>query len=157
MIITKKYETETAHIVRGASSIRCRTSWHGHTYTWEISIEGPRNANGMVIDFIDLKPIKTYIDMFDHCIILWSKDSQEVIDFYTKNSERYIIMNNNPTAENMVALTARWINSWLAINYPKCKLHNIKIWETRTGSAEGIEFDDTDILVLTSPYCEGRL
>lgn len=153
MVITKQYTTETSHIVRDASSERCKYSFHGHRYIWEISISGPRQKNGMVIDFIDLKPIKTFIDMFDHASILWDNEPQEFKDFYKQNFKRVLIMHNNPTAENMVALAAGYATEWLATFYPSCKLHKVKIWETATGSAEGTEFDDTDILTFTSSSC----
>ena len=156
MIITKQYKSETAHIVRGASSERCQFNYHGHRYIWEISIEGPRQSNGMVIDFTDLKPIKMFIDMFDHASILWDGEEEYFKKFYRENFKRVLIMKSNTTAENMVALTAKWIDEWLYKFYPQCKLHKVRIWETDSGSAESAEYTEytkDDILVYTSEDC----
>ena len=148
MVIVKKFDTETAHIVRNAYSKRCAFNVHGHSYVYEVGISGEVNPeDGMVIDFGNLKAIKNYIDMFDHTTVLWAQDKEEVLAFFKGEFDRVLIMRKNPTAENMAKLIARFINTWIIANHPEASFSYIRIWETVTGSAiatkEDIDSDDT--------------
>jgi 6-pyruvoyltetrahydropterin/6-carboxytetrahydropterin synthase len=145
--IKKIYETETAHIVRGASSERCKYNIHGHSYKWEIEIVGKVNEIGMIIDFIDLKPIKEFIDKFDHSMVLWSKEDINFINFFKKNCRRVVIMNKNTTAENMSSLLFNFIKNWLENNYPLYTCFQVNVWETRTGCGTALSCDSEDILI----------
>jgi len=149
MKICKTYETETAHRVLNAESIRCAQGPHGHSYKWEIEIEGPINPDtGMIIDFGSLKPIKQMIDKFDHAYVFWQKEDPEIIEFFKKHFKRLIIMKQNVTAENMARWAHRWINLWLSSNKKgRYKINNIKVWETRTGCAVADYSTEEDQLI----------
>jgi len=152
MIIRKLYETETAHRVLNADSIRCSQGPHGHSYRWEIEIAGPVNPEtGMLIDFGSLKPIKEMIDKFDHAYIFWDKEDPEIIDFFKKHFKRLIIMRKNVTAENMALWAHRQINVWLQkqfnLNYTPARPVKVRVWETRTGSAIADYSTEEDELV----------
>ena len=152
ILIKKIFKTETAHIVRLASSQRCRESVHGHSYKWIVTIldEEKLKENGMVIDFIDLKPIKEFIDQFDHAMILWQNDTQQFKDFFLNNCERVIIMLKNTTAENMAKLIHKFTQDWLKISYPNrlliCK--KVEVWETETGCGMATSSDNNDIIII---------
>lgn len=150
MRIIKRFKSETAHIVRNAFSERCAFSFHGHSYVYEVAIDGNIQGDGMVLDFKRLIPIKLFIDQFDHSAVLWDKEKTEVKDFFIKNFDRVLVMKKNPTAENMVRIISRYTNNWLENNFQGCTLGYIRIWETDTGSAQDNNFDEEDTFTYIS-------
>jgi len=141
--IVKTYITETAHIVREAISERCKHNIHGHSYTWEILITGPIQQNGMVLDFKQLKPIKEFIDHFDHSCVFWSKEEPEILEFFLDKFKRVIIMNKNCTAENMARVVHALVVDKFLNNNKNFKV-SVRVWETATGSAISNESDPSD-------------
>ncbi len=142
MLISKLYEFESAHIVRDCSSTRCSTSLHGHSYKVEVQLtsDGLDNAF-MVYDFGLLKPIKTFIDSFDHGICLKSDDDINYINDMKKHSARWIELPCNPSAEGFCVIFFICIDKILKntkmINSEKgVRLHSVKVNETRTGYAQ---------------------
>lgn len=150
--IEKTMRTETAHIVREAVSTRCRFNIHGHSYKWVVSITGPIQENGMVLDFKELKPIKDFVDLFDHSTVFWSKEDPEIIDFFDEHFQRVLVMQKNPTAENMARLLHKVTIDW-AKNNPEIDYENYlvetKVWETDTGAAISTEHDENDFVHAT--------
>jgi len=150
MIITKEYETETAHIVRNAYSTRCRYNVHGHSYRWLISINGDiLDGAGMVIDFGNLKWIKEFVDKFDHSMVLWQNEESHIVDFFRDNFQRVIIMKRNCTAENMASLLYKFVTEGLNRRYPErtdLSVSSVKVFETRTGSACAFNYDTFDVI-----------
>lgn len=147
--IVKSFRTETAHIVRDAFSKRCAFSFHGHSYLWEVGIEGPVQEDGMVIDFGRLSEIKKFIDIMDHASILWEKESEEIKKFFLKNFVRVLIMKKNITAENMVRLVHKFVTEWLVTTgIDDIHVTYVKAWETVTGSAITKEHDEDDVFTL---------
>jgi len=68
MYITKKFEFEAAHKLPDKELYgKCR-NLHGHTYKLEVTISGEVQADGMVINFTDLKKAvkENIIDICDH-------------------------------------------------------------------------------------------
>lgn len=141
--IVKTYVTETAHIVREAVSERCKYNIHGHSYTWEIIITGPIQENGMVLDFKQLKPIKDFIDNFDHACVFWSKEDPEILNFFLDKFKRVIIMEKNCTAENMSRIVHALVVDKFLGNNKSFKV-SVRVWETATGSAISNESNSTD-------------
>jgi 6-pyruvoyltetrahydropterin/6-carboxytetrahydropterin synthase len=162
MLITKQFKSETAHIVRNAHSKRCAYSIHGHSYIYEVTLKGEVNEkDGMLLDFIRMEPIRDIIDSFDHTTVLWENENQSIIDFFLGYFERVMIMRKNPTAENMASLIFNEVEKWLkkANLSDKIKTHNVKIWETKTGSATSSleDIDDDDVIVYFSPSLEKEI
>lgn len=64
--VTKRFQFEAAHFLPQHKG-KCQ-NLHGHTYTLEVTFEGRINAEGMIIDFGELKHIveASIIDQFDH-------------------------------------------------------------------------------------------
>lgn len=148
MIIRKEFKTETAHVVRNCSSERCKYSIHGHSAKIEVFIESNTLDNGgMILDFGILKDeVKAFIDSFDHCYVVWSKESDKFKDFIKSSSLRYIEMPISPSAENLSFMMFVFVNRILEnTNFnngeKNIKLHSIRYHETDTGYAEFFRTD----------------
>lgn len=88
---------------------------HGHTYSFSLTVEGKPDAEGMVMDFVELKRLAeaSVLSKLDHAYL------NELIP--------------QPTAENI----ALWI--WKSIEGEIAKkggaLCEVEVWETRDSSA----------------------
>lgn len=133
MRITKIITTETAHRLMHHGG-KC-SSLHGHSYRWEVTIEGNIDIYGMVMDFAELKNIlKTCIeDPFDHAVVLYKEDRlAKIIDEIFPEFNLYIF-DMQPTAENFALIAAGEISHKL----PRALvLRSVKVWETETSFAE---------------------
>jgi len=143
MIIRKLFKFENAHIVRGCSTIKCRSSLHGHSYQVELLFESNFLDNGqMVYDFGLMKlSIKEIIDSFDHTITLYSGESSEYIADMKKHSARWIELPVSPSAEQFsrvfFLLIERIIECSEMCNGEKdVRLHSIIVHETQSGYAQ---------------------
>lgn len=143
MIIRKLFKFENAHIVRGCSTVKCRSSLHGHSYKVEVLFESNYLDNGqMVYDFGLMKQnIKDLVESFDHCITIWNKDSKEYIDDMKKNSARWIELPVSPSAEQfsrvIFVLIDKLMKLTCKVNGEKeVSLYSIIVHETDTGYAQ---------------------
>ena len=148
MIIRKLFKFENAHIVRGCSSTRCRSSIHGHSYKVELLFESDFLDNGhMVYDFGLMKQnMKCLIDSFDHAITLWSEDEKEYVQDMKKHSDRWVSLPVSPSAEQFsrvfFVLIDKLLKQTNAINGEKnVQLHSVIVHETDTGYAQCFEED----------------
>ncbi|MDD5399639.1 MAG: 6-carboxytetrahydropterin synthase [Sulfurimonas sp.] len=148
MIIRKLFKFENAHIVRGCSTIRCRSSLHGHSYKAELLFSSNFLDNGqMVYDFGLMKQnIKAIIDSFDHAVAIWSGDEGEYIEDMKKHSDRWVLIPVSPSAEQFSRLIFVLIDKLLelttTINGEKeVKLHSVIVHETDTGYAQAFRED----------------
>ena len=143
MIIRKLFKFENAHIVRGCSTVRCRSSIHGHSYKVELLFESNFLDNGqMVYDFGLMKQnMKDIIDSFDHAISIWSEDEKEYVEDMKKYSDRWILLPVSPSAEQLSRVLFVMIDKLLkqtsTINGEKnVQLNSIIVHETATGYAQ---------------------
>lgn len=143
MIIRKLFKFENAHIVRGCSTVRCRSSIHGHSYKVELLFESNFLDNGqMVYDFGLMKQnMKLLIDSFDHAIALWNGDDTEYKEDMKKHSQRWIEIPVSPSAEQFSRLFFVVIDKLLGLtnfvnNEKEVKLHSVIVHETETGYAQ---------------------
>jgi len=148
MIIRKLFKFENAHIVRGCSSIKCRSSIHGHSYQVELLFESNFLDNGqMVYDFGLMKQnMKDMIDCFDHSIAIWSGDESSYINDMKKHSSRWVLLPVSPSAEQfsrvIFVLIDKLLNLTTTINGEKeVKLHSVIVHETATGYAQAFRED----------------
>lgn len=148
MIIRKLFKFENAHVVRGCSTVRCRSSIHGHSYKVELLFESNFLDNGqMVYDFGLMKQnMKALIDSFDHAVALWSGDDEEYIKDMKKNSERWVLIPVSPSAEQFSRLFFIMVDKLLkqtnSVNGEKeVKLNSIIVHETDTGYAQCFKDD----------------
>lgn len=148
MLIRKEFKFENAHIVRGCSTVRCRSSIHGHSYRAEVLMESNFLDNGqMVYDFGLIKhSIKDLIDSFDHSIALWDGDEREYVKDMKKHSARWVQLPVSPSAEQLSRVLFIIVDTVLKasqkINGEKeVKLHSIIVHETATGYAQAFRED----------------
>lgn len=149
MIIRKKYRVEMGHIVRNCSSKRCSHSMHGHSAVIEVLLEGKHlDKAGMLYDFGLMKgTVKQFIDMFDHCFVFWNKDTPEYISHIISDSDRWISLPFNPTAEMLSLFFMDAINNIIRhttkLNGEDKDLHccGVIYHETESGYAQCCEHD----------------
>ena len=96
---------------------RCRNV-HGHSYRLDVSVQGPLDANGVVLDFDTLQAVvrSQVIDPWDH------RDLNEVLD--------------NPTAE-LLALRA-----WELLDGAGLTPVALRLWETPDSWVDLVPGDD---------------
>jgi 6-pyruvoyltetrahydropterin/6-carboxytetrahydropterin synthase len=144
--ITKEFKFEMAHALKGYDGL-CRNI-HGHSYELLVTITGIPVTDktsaklGMVMDFGDLKKIvrKSIIDEFDHALVL-SRDSANDFDPGTEMFGRTILVDYQPTSENMLIDFVERLKSQLPANV---KLHHLLLRETVTSYAEWYAEDNED-------------
>jgi len=128
-----------AHALLGYDGL-CKNI-HGHSYTLVVTVIGSpmqddaSPKNGMLIDFKDLKNIikQQIIDRFDHALVLNSASPKDLLDMLMKNYEKIVLLDYQPTTENMIADMAGKIKDLLP---NKLKLFGLRLRETPTSSAE---------------------
>ena len=102
MDIAIKVEVPIGHRLYGYPG-KCAHA-HGHNYNIEFWINGNPDAElGLVMDFKDLKShVDLLLDPFDHAMVLMDGDPLE--DALLTLRSKHIILNVNPSAENLCSL-----------------------------------------------------
>jgi len=120
MKVCKTFQWDAAHHLALPYSSKC-VNIHGHTYLVAVTVEGPIDKNGMVLDF---SVLKEWVEKcsFDHKYL---------------NDDFKYFFDTNSTAENIVL--------WLKENLELARLHikiklpkicKIRVWETSNSYAE---------------------
>ncbi len=143
--VTKEFSFEMSHVLWGYDG-PCRNV-HGHSYRLFVTLTGtPVNVpdhpkNGMVIDFTELKNIvkKNIVDLFDHSVVVSRNFNSGKTEMFTKMFGNTVLVDYQPTCENLVADFAHRISGLLP---PGVKLHNLKLYETATSFAEWYAADN---------------
>ena len=144
--ITKQFSFETGHALYGYDG-KCKNV-HGHSYKLSVAVIGQPNQDqnhvkfGMVIDFSDLKRIvrEEIVDLFDHATVFNGNTPHvELADELKQRGHHVILVNYQPTSENMVIDFAAKIKSRLPENI---KLHSLRLQETETSYAEWFASDN---------------
>ncbi len=148
MIIRKLFKFENAHIVRGCSTIKCRSSLHGHSYRVELLFESNFLDNGqMVYDFGLMKQnMKALVESFDHAITIWRGDDKSYIEDMKKHSQRWIELPVSPSCEQFSRVIFLMIDRLLELTSSvngerEVKLHSVVVHETQTGYAQAFRDD----------------
>lgn len=156
MIIRKKFNVESAHIVRNCTSERCSHSIHGHSAVIEVFLEANVLDNAqMVYDFGLMKgTIKQFIDSMDHCYLLCNRDDIEFRNFIKASCDRYIELPFNPSAEMLslfIYQGVRRILDYTETNNGEgiIRVKAVRYHETETGYAE---CDHTDFVNFDCNY-----
>lgn len=137
--LTKKFSFEMAHTLHNYSG-PCKNI-HGHSYRLYVTITGEQitdiknNSYGMVIDFNDIKKIVNdqIIKHFDHSLVVSSQMPDEQKRALQNMFERCIIVDYQPTCENMLIDFANRIKKQLPEQVRLCRL---KLYETDSSFAE---------------------
>ncbi len=138
--ITKLFTFETGHALYGYDG-KCKNV-HGHSYKLAVTVIGKPITDtnaiklGMVIDFGDLKRIVNteIVDVFDHATV-FNKNTPhaELGEELQKRGHEVILLNYQPTSENMVIDFAEKIKNRLPENI---QLHSLRLSETESSYAE---------------------
>ena len=99
-----------------------------------IELTGDPDANGMVMDYFDMKTIiEPIIDNFDHAFMVYENDF-EVIEALEKLNSRKVVVEFETTAENICLYILKRIkNSELPKNVKAVK---VRVMETDNSYAE---------------------
>jgi len=143
--VTKEFTFEMAHALWNYDG-PCRNV-HGHSYRLFVTLSGipvnePDNPkNGMVIDFSDLKSIvkKEIVNVFDHAVAVSKQFDKEKMEMCTKMFGNTVLVDYQPTCENLVSDFAGRISKLLPSGI---KLHSLKLYETATSFAEWYASDN---------------
>lgn len=108
--VTRSFTFEAAHRLPWHPG-RCR-NLHGHSYRLEVTVEGPVDENGVVLDFDDLKAVvqREVVDRYDHTLL------NDLLD--------------NPTAELIAS------DAWKRLEAAGLAPARLRLWETPTSSVE---------------------
>jgi len=137
--ITKIVHFEMAHALEGYDGL-CQNI-HGHSYKLRVTVIGipvedyKSPKNGMLMDFSDLKQIveQAIISKYDHALVLNSQTASLTIDLLRKHYNRTIMVNFQPTSEQMLIEFANVLQNALPSNV---RLHSLRLDETDTSYAE---------------------
>jgi len=143
--VTKRFHFEMAHTLHQYDGL-CRNI-HGHSYNLEVTLAGePRNQpghpkDGMVMDFADLKYLvkSEIVNRFDHSLMVNKLVPEEQTELLRKTSERVILVDFQPTTENIVSYIAEILQEKLP---PDVSLFSIRLFETVTAFAEWFAEDN---------------
>lgn len=120
---------------------KCRLL-HGHNYRFLVSVEAPLDAQGMVMDFGDLKEVVARVlDDVDHRFIIWEEDPR-ALALMAVDTASVIMVPFHPTAENLVGWLKKMISAGLHNTYllrePRRaapSLAEVTLWETENCGA----------------------
>jgi 6-pyruvoyltetrahydropterin/6-carboxytetrahydropterin synthase len=143
--ITKRFRFEMAHMLHAYEG-PCRNI-HGHSYMLEVTLAGeplsrpgdPRD--GMIMDFAELKNMvkEHIIRRFDHALIINKLVPEEQQEMLTKISEKLLIVDFQPTTENIAVYIAGIVNEHLPKNVA---IHSVRLYETVSSFAEWFASDN---------------
>jgi 6-pyruvoyltetrahydropterin/6-carboxytetrahydropterin synthase len=143
--VTKKFHFEMAHALYEYDGI-CRNI-HGHTYHLEVTIIGEVEQvkgypkDGMVMDFSILKKLvqDQIIQHFDHALVVNSLFPDDHIQAFQKATERLIVVDFQPTTENLVIHFSKILQQALPLNV---SLFCMRLYETEDSYAEWFASDN---------------
>jgi 6-pyruvoyltetrahydropterin/6-carboxytetrahydropterin synthase len=143
--VTREFSFEMAHVLRNYDG-PCRNV-HGHSYKLFVTISGiPINdnynpKNGMVIDFTEIKNIviSKIVNLFDHSVVVSKDFDQEKKEMMTKTFGNTVIVDYQPTCENLVADVAERLKNEMPDGI---HLHSLRLYETAKSYAEWFASDN---------------
>jgi len=143
--VTKRFHFEMAHALFQYDGL-CRNI-HGHSYNLHVTLLGDAKKeqghpkDGMVMDFSELKKIvkSNIVDRFDHSLMVNSLFPDAQIELLRQTTDRIIIVDFQPTSENIVAYIAEILQQHLPSDV---LLFSIRLYETVTSYAEWFATDN---------------
>jgi 6-pyruvoyltetrahydropterin/6-carboxytetrahydropterin synthase len=143
--VTTEFTLEMAHVLKDYDG-PCKNV-HGHSYRLFVTLSGrpldDRNnpKKGMVIDFNDLQTIvrNKIVGEFDHSVVISNDFDDEKKKMMTIAFGNTVIVDYQPTCENLVADFAQRLNEDLPRSV---KLYSLKLYETAKSYAEWYASDN---------------
>lgn len=136
MKIAKRFRFEGAHRLPWHEGL-CK-NLHGHSYTMFVEIEGELDANGLLMDFKDLKQcLLPLINAWDHATIVAAHD-KELRDVVESKNWKHYILPYDTTAENMCIYAADYLIEHSRDVLVSHRVHTVRVRvsETETCYAE---------------------
>lgn len=143
MQITRRLEFDAGHRIPDHRS-QCR-NLHGHRYVIEITLVGAvinapgESANGMVMDFSDIKQIakRLLVDDWDHAFLVYQGD-HAVVDFLKQLPDhKTVVLEHIPTVENLARIAFDVLQPAYRDSYGnQLSLKKIRLYETPNCWAE---------------------
>jgi len=135
--LTKIFHFEMAHAICGYPG-SCKNI-HGHSYELQVTVTGDKEnqnyipAPGFILDFKELKQLVTssIIKTFDHKLILSGSYLNQ--NPAIKSQENLIVLEAEPTAENLLIYMAKILRNVLP---EEVKLVRLRLYETKDSYAE---------------------
>ncbi len=137
MRITRRLEFDSGHRIPDHAS-QCK-HLHGHRYAIEVTLTGEiihaegNPANGMVMDFGDIKRIakEHVVDAWDHAFLAYRHD-HPVVDFLaTIPDHKTVLLDDVPTAENLALIAFRLLDSHYQDSFGNhLQLERVRLYET---------------------------
>lgn len=142
--VSKRFTFDMAHALYGYDG-PCKNI-HGHTYHLSVTLLGQPIQNsddvklGMVIDFSDLKKIvqEQILSTYDHALVINKEAPYSKNELLFKEFEKVILVDYQPTCENLLLHYVRLIQAALPIVYT---LVSVRLEETPTSYAEWLLSD----------------
>ena len=126
--ITKLFTFESAHRLAGHQS--CGET-HGHSFRLEVTVTGPLDGYGMIVDFSTLRGVvQPFVDKLDHTVINKVMLMDDVSDGW-----------DAPTAERLLVWFVGRITGEMLkrSDWPKkATLHRLRLYETAKNFAEWV-------------------
>lgn len=108
---------------------------HGHSYRMQVVLEGRLDAQGMVMDYFDMKAlVQPLVDRVDHSFLCDDQDST-MLSFFAENPLKHVVVPFLTTAENLVGWFLSEIARLLA-SYENIVTISVRIHETERSYAE---------------------
>lgn len=145
MLITRKLEFDAGHRISTHDS-QCR-HLHGHRYVIEITLSGSIISDegvaeqGMVMDFSKVKQIAkaVLVDQWDHAFLVYSGDTLVFNFLQSLPDHKTVVLNVQPTAENLVLLAFDTLNEAYQDTYGNhLQLEKVRLFETPNCWADAI-------------------
>lgn len=142
--VSKRFTFDMAHALYGYDGL-CKNI-HGHTYHLSVTLLGKPIQNsddvklGMVIDFSDLKKIvqEQILSTYDHALVINKEAPYSKNELLFKEFEKVILVDYQPTCENLLLHYVRLIQAALPTVYT---LVSVRLEETPTSYAEWLLSD----------------
>jgi 6-pyruvoyltetrahydropterin/6-carboxytetrahydropterin synthase len=131
--ISKQFRWEMGHRLPFHEGL-CKNI-HGHSYEAHVILTGEPDANGMVMDYYDMKLlIQDKLDELDHCFLCDASD-MVVREFLERNAMKTVLVNVPTTAENIARMLLTHVVSKLPAGH---RIDNVRlrVFETEKTFAE---------------------
>lgn len=108
---------------------------HGHSYRLWVELEGTRDANGMLVDYGDMKAlIQPLLDPLDHCFLCDESD-EYMKSFLATSPFKVVFVPFTTTAENIVRYLIEQFAQLFSSN-ERISAITARLAETETSYAE---------------------
>jgi 6-pyruvoyltetrahydropterin/6-carboxytetrahydropterin synthase len=126
--LTSVVEIDSAHYLKEYEG-KC-ANLHGHRWKIEVVLEGtPEDLDkaGMLCDFGIIKDI---LKEYDHAVFVKREDEEQFKRLNLGILDRMVLVDFNPTAENLTIFWAEEIMYGLSVRKLTARLKKITVWET---------------------------